>query len=71
MLNSKSLKLTLLILVIAKPALSDVDLVSLSNVTDTSVRQPVVELDAKEANDCFSLGELDIVFRTTIMVSPT
>ncbi len=64
MLNSRSLKLTLLMLVIARPALSHVDLGGVSKLTDTSLRQPVDELDAKEANDCFSLGELDIAFRT-------
>jgi hypothetical protein len=51
-------------LVVARPPLSHVDLGGVSKLTDTSLRQPVDELDAKEANDCFSLGELDIAFRT-------
>lgn len=64
MLNSRTLKIALLVLVVTRAALSDVDPVSLSNLVNKSVREPADELDAKDANDCFSLGELDITFRT-------
>ena len=51
-------------LVVARPALSGVDLATASKVTDPSIREPVDELDADDASDCFSLGELDIAFRS-------
>lgn len=63
-LNSRTLKIALLVLVVTRAALSDVDLMSVTNPVDKSVREAIDELDAKDANGCFSLGELDITFRT-------
>lgn len=71
MLNSRTLKIALLVLVVAKAAFSNVDLVGLSNLVDKSLRQPIDEFDANDANDCFSLGELDITFRTHNNGEPT
>jgi hypothetical protein len=64
-LNSKTLKtLILFILMISRPVLSKPNVHLVSKWAGTSVREPVDEPDATDTGDCFSLGELDISFRT-------
>ena len=64
-LNSRILKtLILFIIMISRPALSKANLDPVSKSAGTSVRELVDELDATDTGDCFSLGELDIMFRT-------
>jgi hypothetical protein len=50
-------------LIIPRPAFSDADLVNVSG-RNTNPRSVIEELDPDDIDDCLSLGELDIVFRT-------
>jgi len=65
MLNCRIAKmLTLLVAINPRPALSNASLVNALKVRDTNIREVVDELDPDDTNGCFSLGELDIVFRS-------
>ena len=65
MLISKIVKiLTCFMVIIARPALSDANLVNVFSVRNTSPRDVIEELDPDDIGDCLSLGELEIVFRT-------
>ena len=65
MLNCRIAKmLTLLVAINPRPALSNASLVNALKVRDTNTREVVDELDPDDTNGCFSLGELDIVFRS-------
>ena len=56
--------LTLFVVIIPRPALSDANLVDISKLADTSSRELTYEVDPDDDDNCLSLGELDIVFRT-------
>ncbi len=56
--------LTLLIVIIPRPALSHANFAHLSRLDDARINDFMDELDPDDTEDCFSLGELDIVFRT-------
>src|SRR5258708_12331389 len=65
MLNCRIAKmLTLLVAINPRPALSNASLVNALKVRDTNTREVVDELNPDDTNGCFSLGELDIVFRS-------
>ena len=65
-LNRRILKILALLMVTAIPksALSDANLVHVSRLADTTIREPVDEVDPDDNGHCLSLGALDIVFRT-------
>jgi hypothetical protein len=56
--------LTLFIVIIPRPALGHANFVQVSSLADARIRQFIDELDPNNTEDCFSLGELDVVFRT-------
>ena len=56
--------LTLVLLIIPKPALCDTNTLDVFGWRNTSLREISIELDPQDENGCFSMGELDIVFRT-------
>ena len=56
--------LTFLVMIISTPALCHAELVHVSSLTDARISDLLDELDPHDTEDCFSLGELDIVFRT-------
>jgi hypothetical protein len=63
-LNSRILKiLTLLMVIIPRPARSHANFVHVPDLADTRIRDVFDELHPDDTGDCFSLGELDIVFR--------
>jgi hypothetical protein len=65
MLNNRIVKmLTLLLVIIPKPALCDTNMLDVFGWRNTSLREISIELDPQDENGCFSMGELDIVFRT-------
>jgi hypothetical protein len=64
-LNSQVVKiLTFFMLIIPRPALSDASLVNVLSVSNRSPRDVIEESDPDDTDDCLSLGELDIAFRT-------
>ena len=65
MLNYRILNiLTLLVMIIPKPTLGRAEFVHGSSLADARISDFIDELDPHDTEDCFSLGELDIVFRT-------
>jgi hypothetical protein len=62
--------LPLLMLVVPRSALSDANVLHVSSLPDTSIREPVYELDPDDNGACLSMGALDIVFRTENRGSP-
>ena len=66
LLNSRTLKIFgLFILIISRPALGDGNRNSLlRGAAHRGLRELAEELDPSDANDCFSMGELDVMFRT-------
>jgi hypothetical protein len=50
--------------IIPRPALSHANFAHLSRLDDARINDFMDELDPDDTEDCFSLGELDIVFRT-------
>jgi hypothetical protein len=65
MLDRRILNLvTLLMMIIPMPALSHANFVLVSRFADNRIRSVIDELDPDDTDDCFSLGELDIDFRT-------
>lgn len=56
--------LPLLMVVIPRSALSDAHVMPVSSLSDTSIREPMDELDPHDDDACLSLGALYIVFRT-------
>jgi hypothetical protein len=50
--------------IIPRPALSHANVAHVSTSTHARIRDLLEELDPDDSSDCFSLGELDIVFRT-------
>jgi hypothetical protein len=70
-LNRRIFKiLALLMATVPRSALSDANLVHVSGLADTSIRQLMHELDPDDNGDCLSLGALNIVFRTDNHGSP-
>src|SRR6266404_1814639 len=64
-LDPRILKLvTLLMTIIPTPALSHANFVLVSRFADNQIRSVLDELDPDDTDDCFSLGELDVDFRT-------
>jgi hypothetical protein len=65
MLNNRIVKmLTILLVIIPKPALCDTNMLDVFGWRNTSPREISIEIDPQDENRCFSMGELDIVFRT-------
>jgi hypothetical protein len=56
--------LTLFLVIIPKPALCDTNMLDVFGWRNTSLREIWIELDPQDENGCFSMGELDIMFRT-------
>jgi hypothetical protein len=56
--------LTLLVMIIPTPALSHTNFVHATRLADTRISDFIDELEPYDTEDCFSLGELDIGFRT-------
>jgi hypothetical protein len=70
-LRLRIVKILLLLMVIVPGcALSDASLLHVSSLTETSVREPMSELDPDNDGGCLSLGALDIGFRTDNYGSP-
>ena len=64
-MNCKIIKiLTLLTVIIPRPARSHANFVHVPSSADTRIHDVLDELDPDDTGDCLSLGELDIVFRT-------
>jgi hypothetical protein len=64
-LNCRIVKvLTLFMVIIPGPARSHANFVHVPSLADTRIRSVLDELDPDDTDDCLSLGELDIVFRT-------
>jgi hypothetical protein len=64
-LNCRIVKiLTLLTMIIPRPARSHANLVHVPSLAGTRIRDVLDELDPEDTGDCLSLGALDIVFRT-------
>lgn len=64
-LNRRIFKiLALLMMTIPGSALSDANLGHVPRLADTSIRQPVDEVDPDDNGECLSLGALNIMFRT-------
>ena len=65
MLNCRILKLlTLLVMTIPTPARSHTNFWHATRLADSRMSDFIDELDPNVTEDCFSLGELDIIFRT-------
>jgi len=62
--------LPLLMVIVSRSALSDADVMHVSSLADTSIREPIDELDPDDDGICLSLGALYIVFRTDNYGSP-
>jgi hypothetical protein len=62
--------LPLLMMIVPRSALSDANVMHVSSLADTSIREPMDELDPDDDGVCLSLGALDIVFRTDNYGSP-
>jgi hypothetical protein len=56
--------LPLLMLIVPRCALSGANVIHVSSLADTSIREPMDELDPDDDGGCLSLGALDIAFRT-------
>src|SRR4029077_1153693 len=64
-LNCRIVKvLALFMVIIPGPARSHANFVHVPSLADTRIRSVLDELDPDDTDDCLSLGELDIVFRT-------
>jgi hypothetical protein len=62
--------LPLLMVIVPRSAMGDAKVTHVSSLPDTSIREPMDELDPDEDAGCLSLGALDIAFQTDNYGSP-
>lgn len=62
--------LALLMVIVPRSALSDPSVMHTSSLAESSIREPMSELDPGNDGGCLSLGALDIAFRTDNYGSP-